>query len=114
MLARTLPAQTGELAVFVATRLNARPDALTAWTRAEHLALYEYFLTVARNKTAEAETWLQLATGYRAGVHKGLYDAAVPWEWQAQAARREAKTAHESAQRHRQLATITVAANVVP
>lgn len=34
VLARTLPGQNGQLAVFVATRLNARPDALTAWTRA--------------------------------------------------------------------------------
>jgi hypothetical protein len=34
VLARTLPGPSGQLAVFVATRLNARPDALTAWTRA--------------------------------------------------------------------------------
>jgi hypothetical protein len=34
VLARTLSGQDGQLAVFVATRLNARPDALTAWMRA--------------------------------------------------------------------------------
>ncbi len=34
VLARTLTGQKGQLGVFVATRLNARPDALTAWTRA--------------------------------------------------------------------------------
>jgi hypothetical protein len=34
VLARTLPGQKGQLGVFVATRLDAQPDALTAWTRA--------------------------------------------------------------------------------
>lgn len=31
---RTLPATDGQLAIFAATRLNASPDALVAWTRA--------------------------------------------------------------------------------
>jgi hypothetical protein len=34
VLTRTLPGTDGQLAVFVATRLNAQPDALVAWTRA--------------------------------------------------------------------------------
>jgi hypothetical protein len=34
VVARTLPAGDGQLAVFVATRLEASPDALVAWTRA--------------------------------------------------------------------------------
>jgi hypothetical protein len=34
VLARTLTGQKGQIGVFVATRLNAPPDALTAWTRA--------------------------------------------------------------------------------
>jgi hypothetical protein len=33
-LVRTLPGSDGQLAIFVATRLNAPPDALMAWTRA--------------------------------------------------------------------------------
>ena len=33
-VARTLPGQDGQIAVFVATRLAATPDALAAWTRA--------------------------------------------------------------------------------
>jgi hypothetical protein len=34
VLARTLTGQKGQVGVFVATRLNAQPDALAAWTRA--------------------------------------------------------------------------------
>ena len=34
VVARTLTGQKWQLGVFVATRLNAQPDALTAWTRA--------------------------------------------------------------------------------
>jgi hypothetical protein len=34
VLARTLSGKDGQVAVFVATRLNAQPDALVAWTRA--------------------------------------------------------------------------------
>lgn len=34
VLARVLSGKSGQLAVFVATRLNAQPDALVAWTRA--------------------------------------------------------------------------------
>jgi hypothetical protein len=34
VIARVLSSKGGQLAVFVATRLNAQPDALVAWTRA--------------------------------------------------------------------------------
>jgi hypothetical protein len=34
IVARVLPGKDGQLAVFAATRLNAQPDALVAWTRA--------------------------------------------------------------------------------
>jgi hypothetical protein len=34
VLAKTLPAMNGQIALFVATRLTAPPDALVAWTRA--------------------------------------------------------------------------------
>lgn len=34
VIARTLPGPKGQLAVFVATRLNAQPDILATWTRA--------------------------------------------------------------------------------
>ena len=48
-LARTLPAADGQLAVFVATRLNAQPDALAAWTRAiAELKRSKFVLAIGR------------------------------------------------------------------
>ncbi len=48
-LARTLPATDGQLAVFVATRLNAQPDALAAWTRAiAELKRSKFVLAIGR------------------------------------------------------------------
>jgi hypothetical protein len=34
VVARVLSGKGGQLAIFVATRLNAQPDALVVWTRA--------------------------------------------------------------------------------
>lgn len=49
VLARVLPGEDGQLAVFVATRLNAQPDALVAWTRAiAELKRSKFVLQVGR------------------------------------------------------------------
>lgn len=49
VIARTLPGPKGQLAVFVATRLNAQPDVLAAWTRAiAELKRSRFVLAVGR------------------------------------------------------------------
>ena len=49
VLARTLSGKDGQLAVFVATRLNAQPDALVAWTRAiAELKRSKFVLAIGR------------------------------------------------------------------
>ena len=49
VLARMLPGSNGQLAVFVATRLDAAPDALVAWTRAiAELKRSKYVLAIGR------------------------------------------------------------------
>jgi hypothetical protein len=49
VIARTLPGQKGQLAVFVATRLKAQPDVLAAWTRAiAELKRSRFVLAVGR------------------------------------------------------------------
>jgi hypothetical protein len=49
VVARVLPAKGGQLAVFVATRLNAQPDALVAWTRAiAELKRSKFVLAIGR------------------------------------------------------------------
>jgi|SoiMethySBSTD1v2_1073268.scaffolds.fasta_scaffold128866_4 hypothetical protein len=49
VIARTLPGPKGQLAVFVATRLNATPDVLAAWTRAiAELKRSRFVLAVGR------------------------------------------------------------------
>lgn len=49
VLARVLPGRDGQVAVFVATRLNAPPDALVAWTRAiTELKRSKFVLAIGR------------------------------------------------------------------
>jgi hypothetical protein len=49
VLTRTLSGKDGQLAVFVATRLNAPPDALVAWTRAiSELKRSKFVLAIGR------------------------------------------------------------------
>ena len=49
VLARVLSGKSGQLAVFVATRLNAPPDALVAWTRAiAELKRSKFVLAIGR------------------------------------------------------------------
>lgn len=77
-----------------------------ARTRSDHLVLVEYYAEVVKNKTVEADRHLRFATGYRAGVHKGVYDAAAVHDRLAAVARRAAKQAREAAERHRVFANI--------
>jgi hypothetical protein len=49
VVARVLSGKSGQLAVFVATRLNAEPDALVAWTRAiAELKRSKFVLAIGR------------------------------------------------------------------
>jgi hypothetical protein len=49
VLIRTLSGKDGQLAIFVATRLNAQPDVLVAWTRAiAELKQSKYVLAIRR------------------------------------------------------------------
>jgi hypothetical protein len=80
--------------------------ALLARTRSDHLVLAEYYTTVAGKQTAVADGYRRMATGYRAGVRRGIHDAAVTYDHLARLANREARKALEDAKRHTQLATI--------
>lgn len=80
--------------------------AMMAKSRTDHLALEEYFATIAKKNTAEAEDYVTLARAYRAGVRKGTYDAAVTFDRLAKSARDAAKEAAEAASLHKQLANI--------
>ena len=80
--------------------------AMVARTRADHLSLVEYFLTVAKKNTAEAEDYVVMAKAYRAGVRRGGYDPAVGFDRLARLARDAAKEAAEAAALHKQLANI--------
>jgi hypothetical protein len=80
--------------------------AMTAGTRKDHLALTEYYLTVAKRSTTEAEDYLTLAKAYRASVRKGTYDPAVTFERLAENARKAAREANEAASLHKALANV--------
>ena len=80
--------------------------ATMARTRTDHLALEEYFATLAKKNTAEAEDYVAAARAYRAGVRKGSYDAGVTFDRLAKIARNAAKEAAEAAALHKQLANV--------
>jgi hypothetical protein len=80
--------------------------AMTAKTRDDHLALEEYFVTLAKKKTADAEDHVAMARAYRAGVRKGTYDPAVHCDRLARLAREAAKEATAAASLHKQLANV--------
>lgn len=80
--------------------------ALLARTRTDHLELAEYYTTVAKKKAASAANRQAMATAYRAGIRNSLLDVAFTWDRLARLATKEARTAEEAANRHRQLATI--------
>jgi len=80
--------------------------AMAARTRADHLSLEEYFATLAKKNTAEAEDYVAVAKAYRAGARKGTYDPAVGFDHLAKLARDAAKEAAAAANLHKQLANI--------
>ena len=80
--------------------------AMMARTRADHLSLEEYFATLAKKNTAEAEDYAAVAKAYRAGARKGTYDPAVGFDHLAKLARDAAKEAAAAANLHKQLANI--------
>jgi len=80
--------------------------AMTAQTRTDHLALSEYFATVAKKNAAAAEDHVAMAKAYRAGVRKGTYDPAAHCDHLAALARDAAKEATAAANLHKQLANI--------
>ena len=88
------------------TAVDLHHLAMMARTRAEHLSLQEYFATLATKNTAEAEDYTTMAKAYRAGVRKGIYDAAVTFDRLARIARDAAKEAAAAASLHKQLANI--------
>lgn len=75
-------------------------------SRGDHLVLEEYYGILARRKAAESADHRGRATAYRAGLHKGLYDAGVNDDRLARVAHLEARRAQQSANLHRQLANI--------
>ena len=80
--------------------------ALTARTRGDHLALREYYATLAKKRAAEADDYTAMVTAYRASVRNGVYDPGVAYERLARIARKSAKEATEAANRHQALANI--------
>ena len=80
--------------------------AKTARTRTDHLALAEYFDTVAKKNATAAEDHVAMASAYRAGVRKGIYDPAVNCDRLARIAREAAKEATNAANLHKQLANV--------
>ena len=80
--------------------------AMMANGRADHLALAEYFATVAKKNTADADDHVAMARAYRAGVRKGTFDPAAHCDHMAKLARDAAKEAGDAANLHRQLANV--------
>ena len=80
--------------------------AMMARTPADHRALEEYFVTVAKRDTASAEHQTAMAQLYRAGVRKGIGDPAVEFDRLSKASREAAKEATAAATLHRQLANV--------
>lgn len=80
--------------------------AMVAKGPADHHALEEYFLTVAKKNTEDADNHIAMAKWYRAGVRKNLADPAAHCDRIARLAREAAKEATAAATLHRQLANI--------
>jgi hypothetical protein len=80
--------------------------AMMAGAPADHRALAEYFMTLANNLGADADTHAAMAQAYRAGVRKGVGDPAVHCDRLAKLSREAAREASEAATLHGQLANI--------
>lgn len=81
--------------------------ATAAKSPADHHALQEYFLTLAKEKTAEANEHATMAQTFRvSGPRRGAEFAAMHCDDLAKLARDAAKEATASAELHRQLANV--------
>jgi hypothetical protein len=81
--------------------------ATAAHTPSDHGALREYFLTLATQKTAEANEHATMANTFRvSGQRRGSEFAAMHCDSLAKLARDAAKEATASAELHRQLANV--------
>ena len=81
--------------------------AAAAHTPSDHRALEEYFLTLAKQKTAEAKEHANMANTFRvSGQRRGSEFAAMHCDSLATQARDAAKEATASAELHRQLANV--------
>jgi hypothetical protein len=81
--------------------------AAAAHTPADHHGLEEYFLTLAKQKTAEANEHANMANTFRvSGQRRGSEFAATHCDSLAKQARDAAKEATASAELHRQLANV--------
>jgi len=81
--------------------------AAVARTAADQRALQEYFLTLAKQKTAEANEHANMANMFRvSGQRRGSEFAAMHCDSLAKQARDAAKEATASAELHRQLANV--------
>ena len=80
--------------------------AMMARTAADHRSLEEYFVTLAKKNTADAESHAGMARTYRAGAYKGSGDPAAHCDRLVKLAREAAKEATEAATLHRQLANV--------
>ena len=81
--------------------------AASAHAPSDHRALEEYFLTLAKQKTAEANEHANMANTFRvSGQRRGSEFAAMHCDSLAKQARDAAKEATASAELHRQLANV--------
>jgi len=81
--------------------------AAAAHAAADHRALEEYFLTLAKQKTAEANEHANMANTFRvSGQRRGSEFAAMHCDSLAKQVRDAAKEATASAELHRQLANV--------
>jgi hypothetical protein len=81
--------------------------AAEARTPADHHALEEYFVTLARRETTNAKAHAAMASSFRvSGQRRGSEFAAMHYDTLAKLARDAAKEAEAAATMHRQLATV--------
>ncbi|HEY1304272.1 MAG TPA: hypothetical protein VGF24_12015 [Vicinamibacterales bacterium] len=88
------------------TKADVHQLAMMARTPADHHALEEYFTTLAKKNTADAESHVAMARAYRAAVRKGGGDPAAHCDRLVKLARDAAKEATGAAALHRQLANV--------
>ena len=89
------------------TTEELRRMAASARTPADHRALEEYFLTVAKQDTADAKEHAAMANSFRvSGQRRGSEFAAMHCDSLAKISRDAAKEAEAAATMHRQLANV--------